>query len=120
DLEETFAQLYDQNGDFGVAALIATQYGLDVVDQLGSADDEVAATLQGDCFAGSFAGAILPDENGESPYDLVLSPGDLDEAVSALLTFRSADDRERQGPGFDRARAFRAGVLQGPDACTDL
>lgn len=120
DLEETFAQLYDQNGDFGVAALIATQYGLDVVDQLGSADDEVRATLQGDCFAGSFAGAILPDENGESPYDLVLSPGDLDEAVSALLTFRSADDRERQGPGFDRARAFRVGVLQGPDACTDL
>ena len=71
-------------------------------------------------FAGSFAGAILPDENGESPYDLVLSPGDLDESVGALLTFRSAADRERQGPGFERARAFRTGVLQGPDACTDL
>lgn len=120
EVDETFPALYDQNGDFGVATLLATQYGLDVVNQLGSADDEVTATLQGDCFAGAFAGAILPDENGESPYELVLSPGDLDEGVSALLTFRSAGDRERQGPGFDRARAFRRGVLGGPEDCLDL
>lgn len=120
DLGETFPALYDQNGDFAVATLLATQYGLDVVDQLELSDDEVTATLQGDCFAGAFAGAILPDENGESPYELVLSPGDLDEGVASLLTFRSDSDRDRQGPGFDRARAFRIGVLRGPEACLDL
>jgi hypothetical protein len=37
-----------------------------------------------------------------------------------LLTFRSDSDRERQGPGFDRVRAFRRGVIRGPQSCTDL
>lgn len=66
---------------------------------------------------------MIPDENGD-PADpdlsLVLSPGDLDEAVGVLLGIRSESDRIRQGPGFDRVRAFRTGVLQGAEACKDL
>lgn len=119
EIEETMPAAYDQNGDFAVATLIATQYGLDVVDQLGRADDEITATLQGDCLAGAWAYELLP--TGEAPrYELVLSPGDLDEAVAALLTFRSEADRARQGPGFDRVRAFRVGVLEEPTKCLDL
>jgi predicted metalloprotease len=120
ELEQTMGAAYDQNGDFAVATLIATQYGLDAVNQLGSAEDEITATLQGDCFAGSFAAALLPDDTGTGPFDLVLSPGDLDEGVSALLSFRSEGDRDRQGPGFDRVRAYRRGVLEGPEACLDI
>ena len=120
DIGETFPDLYDQNGDFGVATLLATQYGLDATEQLGSADSVITSTLQGDCFAGAFAGALLPTADGTSAYDLVLSPGDLDEGVSALLSFRSDADRERQGPGFDRVKAFRQGVLQGAEACPSI
>ncbi|MFN8018415.1 MAG: neutral zinc metallopeptidase [Acidimicrobiales bacterium] len=117
--DETMQSAYEQDGDFAVAALFATQYGLDVVDQLGSADDEVSATLQGDCFAGAWASALLPPDPPED-YQLVLSPGDLDEGVKVLLTFRSDEDRKRQGPGFARVAAFRKGVIRGPEACKSI
>ncbi|MCU1369136.1 MAG: putative metalloprotease [Ilumatobacteraceae bacterium] len=113
---DTIPAVYEQGGDFAVATLFATQYGLDAVEQLGTADDEVSATLQGDCFAGAWAAALLPP-NPPDRYELVLSPGDLDEGVAVLLSFRSEGDRERQGPGFDRVRAYRQGVLNGPEAC---
>jgi len=119
DAESTIPAAYDQNGDFAVATLFSTQYGLDVVEQLGSADSEVQATLQADCLTGAWAAAILPSDE-PSTYDLVLSPGDLDEAVAVLLSFRSDADRQRQGPGFDRVRAFRRGVLKGPASCTEI
>jgi predicted metalloprotease len=119
---DTIPAAYEQGGDFAVATLFATQYGLDVVDQLGSASDQVTATLQGDCFAGAWAAALLPRDVDGPPEDylLVLSPGDLDEGVAVLLSFRSDTDRERQGPGFDRVRAYRAGVLRGADACLEV
>lgn len=116
---ETIPAVYEQGGDFAVATLFATQYGLDAVEQLGTADDEVTATLQGDCFAGAWAAALLPPDPPDD-YQLVLSPGDLDEGVAVLLSFRSENDRERQGPGFDRVRAYRTGVLEGPEACTEI
>lgn len=117
--DTTIPAVYEQGGDFAVATLFATQYGLDAVDQLGTTDDEVTATLQGDCFAGAWAAAILPPDPPED-YQLVLSPGDLDEGVAVLLSFRSEGDRERQGPGFDRVRAYRTGVLEGAEACTEI
>jgi len=119
EADTTIPAVYEQGGDFAVATLFATQYGLDAVEQLGTADDEVTATLQGDCFAGAWAAAILPPDPPDD-YQLVLSPGDLDEGVAVLLSFRSEGDRERQGPGFDRVRAYRTGVLKGAEACTEL
>ncbi len=124
DTIETMPEAY-QLGDFAVGALFGTQYGLAVADQLGDdAPGEVTTTLRGDCYAGAWAGALLPTEVDpnltELPYALILSPGDLDEAVAVLLSFRSDTDRERQGPGFNRVSAFRAGVIEGPGACPDL
>ena len=116
---QTIPAVYQQGGDFAVATLFATQYGLDVVDQLGSANDEVTSTLQGDCLAGAWAAALLPP-NPKDSYQLVLSPGDLDEGVAVLLSFRSEGDRKRQGPGFDRVRAYRVGVLKGAQACLKI
>ena len=121
DTVETMPDAY-QLGDFAVGALFGTQYGLAVADQLGDvAPDEVTATLRGDCYSGAWAGDLLPTgeetPDTEFPYRLQLSPGDLDEAVTVLLSFRSDSDRERQGPGFDRVSAFRVGVTQGADAC---
>ena len=48
----------------------------------------------------------------------VRSPGDLDEAVSALLT--TADHRKgsNTGSGADRVAAYREGFMNGASACT--
>jgi predicted metalloprotease len=122
DNDETMPDAH-QLGDFAVGTLYGTQYGLAVQEQLGGTpDDEVVATLRGDCYAGAWAGAILPEEvaQGEFPYVLLLSPGDLDEAVAVLLSFRSDSDRERQGPGFERVRAFRTGVIDDPEPCATV
>ena len=124
------ARLAWELGDFAVGALFGTQYGLHVLHELDAvSDDEVTSTLRADCLTGAWAAALLPDDrgqpqdlddDGEPDNDLVLSPGDLDEAVQVLLSFRNDSDRERQGPGFNRVRAFRIGVLESADACLDL
>lgn len=112
-------------GDFAVGALFGTQYGMEVQDQLRRPPgDAVTATLRADCFTGAWAAAMLPQSQTDPAlrdrYRLTLSPGDLDEGIKLLLTFRTAEDRERQGPGFARVQAYRAGVISGPGACVDL
>jgi len=122
DIEETMPEAY-AFGDFAVGVLFGTQYGLAVQEQLGTeAPNEITATLRGDCYAGAWAGALLPTEVDptEFPYELLLSPGDLDEAVAVLLSFRSDSDRDRQGPGFERVKAFRAGVVRGGEECVEV
>lgn len=124
DSVETIPAAYEK-GDFAVGALFGTQYGLEVQDQLMKPPgDEVTATLRADCYTGAWAAAMLPERQTapgvRERYVLTLSPGDLDEAVRVLLTFRTQADRERQGPGFARVKAFRTGVLSGPGACVDL
>lgn len=121
---ELVEQAYGSYGDFGVATLLGSQYGLDVQVELDDVpDDVILMTLRGDCFTGAWTAAMIPDSTGrpaDPNLDLVLSPGDLDEAVGVLLGIRSDSDRIRQGPGFDRVKAFRTGVLQGVEACRDL
>jgi predicted metalloprotease len=119
DDEGLIPDTYDQDGDFAVATLFATQYGLAVESRLDHSAPQGTQILRADCYAGAWAAAILPPEPPER-YQLVLSPGDLDEAVEVLLSSRSASERRRLGPGFDRVRAFRVGVLRGADACSSV
>jgi predicted metalloprotease len=124
DEEETMPEAY-KLGDFAVGSLFGTQYGLAVEHELGAQPtDERTATLRADCYTGAWAGALLPTEatnqGEELPYGLVLSPGDLDEAVAVFLSFRTDSDRERQGPGFERVKAFRTGVVRGPEECGSI
>jgi len=46
-------QVYKQGGDYAVASLLATQYGLAALTRLGDQSDEKTSTLRGDCFAGA-------------------------------------------------------------------
>jgi len=67
-----------------------------------------------DCLAGSWTHDML--DRGRTGQGVTLSPGDLDEAVAALLAF----GRAQEGGGataFDRIAAYRKGVLQGLGAC---
>ncbi len=111
-------EIYRRGGDYAVATLLATQFGLAALARLGDESDEKTSTARGDCLAGAYtASVILYNRSATSSYHI--SPGDLDEGIKALLLFRGAGDVERQGTGFDRTRAFRTGVVDGAQACLD-
>lgn len=109
-------EVYRQGGDYAVATLLATQYGLAALTRLGDESDEMTSTLRGDCLAGGYTASVIVYNRPEtSSYHI--SPGDLDEGVKALLVFRADGDVERQGAGFERVRTFREGVINGAQAC---
>jgi predicted metalloprotease len=111
-------EIYRQGGDYAVATMLATQYGLAALHRLGDQSEEKTSTLRGDCLAGAYtASVILYNRPETSTYHI--SPGDLDEGIKALLVFRGEGDVERQGAGFARVRAFREGVINGAQPCLD-
>ncbi|VXB78845.1 neutral zinc metallopeptidase [Aeromicrobium sp. 9AM] len=119
DNVNTMPQIYSQGGDYAVATLLTTQWGLATLARLGDKSDEKTATLKSDCFAGGYtASVILHNRAKTSSYSI--SPGDLDEGIKALLVFRGDGDAERQGAGYGRVEAFRQGVIDGASSCLDL
>jgi predicted metalloprotease len=108
-------QIYMQGGDFAVATLIATQYGLAVLTRGGQDASQKSSSLRADCMAGAWAASILLQNRPESQWKM--SPGDLDKAITALLVFRGSGDVARQGQGSTRVDAYRDGVMNGAKAC---
>lgn len=115
DAVNAMPEIYSEGGDFAVATLIATQYGLAALTQAGQDTSSKRVSLRGDCLAGGWAASLLLEDRPESAYHL--SPGDLDKAVAALLLFRGSGDVQRQGHGADRIDAYREGVYNGAKAC---
>jgi predicted metalloprotease len=112
-------EVYDEGGDYAVATLLATQYGLAALTRLDDTSDEKTQTARGDCFAGAYtASVILYNRKDTSTFHI--SPGDLDEGITALLIFRGDGDVERQGAGYGRVEAFRQGVINGAETCKTL
>lgn len=109
-------EVYAKGGDYAVATLLATQYGLAALSRLGDDSDEKTSTLRGDCLAGSYTASVIL-YNRQATSSFHISPGDLDEGIKALLLFRGDGDVQRQGAGFDRTRAFREGVIDGAQPC---
>ncbi len=119
DNVQTMPEVYRQGGDYAVATLLATQFGLAALNRLGDDSDEKTSTLRGDCLAGAYtASVILFNREATSSYHI--SPGDLDEGIKALLVFRGSGDVDRQGVGYARVEAFRQGVIDGASACLTL
>ena len=103
DNVEGMPWVYEQGGDYALT-------------RLGDESEEKTSTLRGDCLAGGYtASVILYNRPETSTYHI--SPGDLDEAIKALLVFRGDGDVERQGAGWARVKAFREGVINGAEAC---
>lgn len=118
DNVETMPTVYKKGGDYAVATLLATQYGLAALTRLGDGSDDKTSTLRGDCLAGAYTASVLLYNRPETST-FHISPGDLDEGIKALLVFRGSGDTERQGAGFGRVRAFREGVINGAQPCTE-
>ncbi|WP_158887383.1 neutral zinc metallopeptidase [Amycolatopsis anabasis] len=108
-------ELHASIGDFGSGTELATRYALGVLHALERplAGEETRRQIL--CLAGAYTGSLLKPQR-----EFALSPGDLDEAVQALLAY---DDpaRDTEGgsipSGFDRVSAFRTGVTGADPAC---
>lgn len=116
DNVDAMPTVYRQGGDFAVATLLATQFGLAAMTRANDKADDKTQSLRGDCFAGAYTASVLL-QNRKETSSFGISPGDLDEAITALLVFRGDGDVERQGAGFERIRHYRNGVLNGAEAC---
>jgi predicted metalloprotease len=107
--------LYQHAGDNAVGMLLGDLYARAAQHRRGAPTQDRAGQLAVDCLAGSWTYDLLHrDAQSETTQ---LSPGDLDEAVAALLAFGRATDGSGTS-AFDRIAAYRKGVLQGLPACT--
>jgi predicted metalloprotease len=106
---------YDELGDFAVATAIALPYSLAVRSQLGLSTDDAAATRSAVCLTGWYEAQVF---SGRAP-GVVISPGDIDEAVEFLLGYGVSESvfPDSDVSGFELLRRFRAGFLQGGTAC---
>lgn len=126
--DERFVQdLYVRLGDLSFAYPLAVAYGDAVQAALGFSLAGEPRALLNDCLVGAWIIDIVPSgqvtETGfpipNNPnQEIVLSAGDLDEAVITAVAFGDeASDTDVRGTAFEKIDAFRAGVLGGLAAC---
>jgi predicted metalloprotease len=108
-------RLYQQLGDNAVGMLIGDLFARTAQDRRGASTQDRAGQLAVDCLAGSWTNSQL--QRRPAADVLTLSPGDLDEAVGALLAIGRAGN-ESGASAFDRIAAYRSGVLNGLTACS--
>lgn len=119
DSAELIPRLYEI-GDYAVTTELARQYAYAAQVRLGDESTGLEADLQADCYAGVYASSGFLANRGEG--QLILSPGDLDEAVIAfLLASDSSSDVEggdvSVATAFQRFDAYRSGFVEGTSAC---
>ena len=101
----TLQDVHDSIGDFAGGVLLATAWSSAVEHQLGMEVGTDSARRGAECLAGAWAA-----DSASS-----LSPGDLDEAVTVLVSAGKGDtDR---GTAFERVASFRSGFKHGPAKC---
>jgi len=110
DRQDAVKGVYDQTGDFGPMSLIAVAYGQAARKRLGQSVNGEPALLSSICLAGAYASDVFHQRRSGQNV-LTLSPGDLDEAIQALLTFAGQSGIFEAGgtTGFERVAAFRKG-----------
>jgi predicted metalloprotease len=105
--------LYRNIGDNAVGMLLAELFAEAAQVRRGQSVQDRTGQLTVDCLAGSWTNDLLRRGSGNA---ITLSPGDLDEAVAALLVLgRSGQSADTSA--FDRIAALRNGVLTGLSAC---
>lgn len=110
------AEVHRRIGDFALGAVLGSGYALAAMHQLGTLDAASAATTRtADCLAGVWSASVFAEDRENA--QLRLSPGDLDEAVSALLSTADHGSASRTGSGAARVAAYRDGFMDGADAC---
>jgi predicted metalloprotease len=118
----------EEIGDFAIGAEIGRLYARAAQIQVGLDEESEESSRLADCMTGHWAQQIFPtDEQASTPLqeasdeegsELVLSAGDLDEAVMAFLTYGRALD-EADTTAFERFAALRLGFRGSIDDCQE-
>jgi predicted metalloprotease len=113
--DSALAAAHRQIGDLATGVVLADLWGRAGQVQAGLPVAGRSAGLQRDCMAGAWLASLA--EGGVAGVQL--SPGDLDEALSAILisTFRGQGNQEDRGDAFIRIKALRTGLLNRSGAC---
>lgn len=125
--ESLARELYQRLGDISFGYPIAAAYSDAVQVALQSALTGEQRALLNDCLVGAWTRDIIPAVQADGNIsaanpnqEILLSAGDLDEAVSTAVALGDeASDTDRNGTAFDKIDAFRAGVLGGVPACQE-
>jgi predicted metalloprotease len=108
-------------GDYSAFSVVASRYMLAVQSQRGGLPlDNTNTGLRTACLTGVFTTKLAKPVPIASGASVALSGGDLDEAVSGILTNgQVAGDVNGQSAAsvFARVDAFRSGVLSDEDTC---
>ncbi|WP_051407457.1 metallopeptidase [Nocardia sp. CNY236] len=107
-------------GDYNGYIVFVSRYTLAVQHSRGQDLSGAKTGLQAACLSGVITSELAESDRPISQGDIRLSAGDLDEAVSGLLTdgLAASDVRgQTVRSGFSRIDAFRAGVINGEQAC---
>ncbi|MGL4307064.1 MAG: neutral zinc metallopeptidase [Mycobacteriaceae bacterium] len=109
-------------GDYNAYVLVASRYALAVQNRQNLDLTNSTTTLRTACLAGVYTKAAAETISDGDQLFVGLSAGDIDEAVSGLLTdgLTASDLRGSTVPsGFSRVDAFRAGLMNGQSSCSN-
>jgi hypothetical protein len=112
--------LFHRPADFALGTLFVVAWGLAVRHQLlGLSTDGTEALLAASCYAGAYAKDVNRATNADGRRLLELSPPDMDEATSAMLTLTGSARAfgARGTTGRERIQYFVKGYLSGLRAC---
>lgn len=121
DNENLFPSLWQEIGDLAVGMVLAHEWAVGAQTRAGLPIEGAAASLQADCFAGTWTGdmvagiPILLADGTETT--IFLSAGDLDEAVAGFIAFGSP--QSTMGTAFERFDAFQDGFFGGARECLE-
>ncbi|MET9027693.1 metallopeptidase [Nocardia sp. NPDC004168] len=107
-------------GDYNGYIVFISRYTLAVQQSRGQSLVGAKTGLRAACLSGVVTGKLAESGRPVDQGDIKLAAGDLDEAVSGLLTdgLAASDAQGKTVPsGFSRVEAFRAGVLNGESVC---
>lgn len=116
DLDALIIPLYDLTGDFGAAIAVAHTYSEAALSRAGRSISFDRTPHDADCLVGVWIASILNNDRG----NLRLSPGDLDEAIAAILLIEGdtgTHDPSSLGTAFERVDAIKTGINGGVTAC---
>lgn len=117
DGESLFPDLYQSIGDFALGMVLGHEWGTAVQARAGRGTEGIRAELQADCFTGAWSAVMVPFDN---PTGIVLSAGDLDEAIAGFLAFAEGSTGvASSGTAFERFDAFKNGFFNGAAACLE-
>lgn len=107
-------------GDNSAYSVVVSRYALALQDERGVPLDTAQAALRTACLTGVATKKMASPVTTPDGNSIVITAGDLDEAVSGLLTngYAASDVNGATVPsGFSRIDAFRIGVLGDEDRC---